>query len=115
MNIPLSKTNKSALEVAKIIATLSGDIILKKFNTELDISFKGRTDVVTDADRESEESAIQCIQSEYPDHNILSEESFSIPIYAISYKESSGVLRDWLAWVQDISKNNLPEGFRPIP
>ena len=75
MNIPLSKTNKSALEVAKMIATLSGDIILRKFNTELDISFKGRTDVVTDADRESEESAIQCIQSEYPDHNILSEES----------------------------------------
>ena len=40
---------------------------------------------------------------------------FSIPVYAISYKETSGVLRDWLAWVQQRTKTDLPEGFTPIP
>ena len=40
---------------------------------------------------------------------------FSIPVYAISYKESSGVLRDWLAWMQQRTKTDLPEGFTPIP
>ncbi len=40
---------------------------------------------------------------------------FSMPVYAISYKESSGVLRDWLAWMQQRTKTDLPEGFTPIP
>ncbi|HJO90155.1 MAG TPA: undecaprenyl-diphosphate phosphatase, partial [Anaerolineales bacterium] len=40
--------------------------------------------------------------------------NFSIPVYAISYKEFSGVLREWLAWVQQRPKTDLPEGFTPI-
>jgi hypothetical protein len=41
--------------------------------------------------------------------------NFSIPVYAISYKEFSGVLREWLAWVQQRAKTDLPESFTPIP
>lgn len=42
-------------------------------------------------------------------------ESFIIPVYSISYMEPSGVLRDWLAWVQQRPTNDLPDGFKPIP
>ncbi len=55
------------------------------------------------------------LSSDVKSLNVSAEESFSIPVYAISYKESSGVLRDWLAWVQHRPKNNLPDGFKPIP
>ena len=75
MTTPLSKNKKTALMVAKETAIISGEYILSRFNTDLDISFKGRTDIVTDADTHSEELAITHLNSEYPDHNILSEES----------------------------------------
>ena len=75
MNTPLSATNKSALEVAQQAATISGQYILSRFSTDLTISFKGRTDIVTDADTQSEKLAMAFIQQEYPSHNILSEES----------------------------------------
>ena len=42
-------------------------------------------------------------------------DSFIIPVYSIGHKESSGVLRDWLAWVQQRPTNDLPDGFKPIP
>ncbi len=75
MTTPLSKNKKTALMVAKETAIISGEYILSRFNTDLDISFKGRTDIVTDADTHSEELAITHLNAEYPDHNILSEES----------------------------------------
>ena len=40
---------------------------------------------------------------------------FSVPVYAVSYKESSGVLRDWFAWVQQRTRSDLSDGFIPIP
>ena len=40
---------------------------------------------------------------------------FSVPVYAVSYKESSGVLRNWFAWVQQRPRNDLSDGFTPIP
>ena len=75
MSIPSSTTGKTAMEVAIEAANISGSYILSKFNTDLTISFKGRTDIVTDADTQSETLAMSFIQKEYPDHNILSEES----------------------------------------
>lgn len=42
-------------------------------------------------------------------------DSFIVPVYSISHKDSSGVLRDWLAWVQQRPTNDLPDGFKPIP
>ena len=63
------------MEVAIEAANISGSYIPSKFNTDLTISFKGRTDIVTDADTQSETLAMSFIQKEYPDHNILSEES----------------------------------------
>ena len=75
MNIPISETNKSALLVAQEAATISGNYIQSRFNTEMKISFKGRTDIVTDVDTQSEKLAIDYLKSEYPHHNILSEES----------------------------------------
>ena len=74
MTTPLSKNKKTALMVAKETAIISGEYILSRFKTDLDISFNGRTDIVTDADTHSEELAITHLNSEYPDHNILSEE-----------------------------------------
>ena len=40
MNIPISETNKSALLVAQEAATISGNYIQSRFNTEMKISFK---------------------------------------------------------------------------
>ena len=58
MNTPISETNKSALLVAQEAATISGNYIQSRFNTEMKISFKGRTDIVTDVDTQSEKLAI---------------------------------------------------------
>ena len=63
------------LASAREFATEAGQLLLKRANHINKIDFKGRTDLVTDVDRESEELLIKRIQNRYPDHAILAEES----------------------------------------
>jgi myo-inositol-1(or 4)-monophosphatase len=67
---------KSYLDFATQIAWKSGKILDKFWGTLSDIQEKNFAwDLVTEADKESEELIIQHIRKQFPDHDILSEEA----------------------------------------
>jgi myo-inositol-1(or 4)-monophosphatase len=73
--LPVSKSGKSALEVATEAARGAGEILKAHFHQERQVKFKGRANIVTDVDLQSERYLKSFLQAEYPDHNILAEES----------------------------------------
>lgn len=56
-------------------ARLAGRILAERFLGERTIEFKGGIDLVTDADRASEEALLAFIRERHPHHAILAEES----------------------------------------
>lgn len=73
--LPLSRSEKSAIEVASGAARKAGEILKAHFRKESRVQYKGRANIVTDIDLQSEKSLKSSLQAEYPDHSILSEES----------------------------------------
>lgn len=65
--------------LAKKIATESvkeaGKILMENLDKVKSISFKAKSDIVTDIDIQSEKIIIEKIKANFPDHSILSEES----------------------------------------
>lgn len=67
---------EKVLEIAIKAAVLAGEHALKlRESSDFKVSFKGTRDLVTDADTECEKIIIDLITENFPDHNILSEES----------------------------------------
>lgn len=62
-------------EVAGRIARQAGERINELTPQQRHVQFKGRRDMVTEVDQASEELIISAIQSQYPDHAIVAEES----------------------------------------
>ncbi len=62
------------LRFAKQTAIESGNLLLKKANPRNSIHFKGRINLVTEADLASERFIIHSIETEFPHHSILAEE-----------------------------------------
>lgn len=63
------------LEFAKSLARRSGELLLEHMSQRRSISFKSTDrDLVTDADRASEQWLVEAIRHHYPDHNIVGEE-----------------------------------------
>lgn len=56
-------------------ARLAGRILAERFPRERTIEFKGGIDLVTDADRASEEALLAFLRARHPTHAILAEES----------------------------------------
>jgi myo-inositol-1(or 4)-monophosphatase len=69
---------KPSVDFIKSIATQAGEILLYYAQGEKDIQHKGRTDLVTVADRASEAYLIGEIRKAFPDHAINAEESGDI-------------------------------------
>jgi len=66
----------SYLECAIKAATLAGDNLKEKFESEFDYELKSDfQDLVTECDHVAEELIIKAIHSQFPDHSILGEES----------------------------------------
>ena len=65
------------LDVAIKAANLSSDIILEFSDKSKVVDYKGRTDLVTIADKKSEKLIIDTILDKFQDHSILAEESGS--------------------------------------
>ena len=65
------------LDVAIKAAHLSSDIILEFSDKSKVVDYKGRTDLVTIADKKSEKLIIDTILDKFQDHSILAEESGS--------------------------------------
>lgn len=76
--LPLSQSGTSALEVAAEAARKAGEILKTHFRKKTLVKYKGRANIVTDVDLQSEKSLKSILQAEYPDHSILSEESQAI-------------------------------------
>jgi myo-inositol-1(or 4)-monophosphatase len=76
--LPVSKSGKSAIEVATGAARQAGEILKTHFRGESRVQYKGRANIITDVDLQSEKALKSLLQAEYPDHSILSEESQAI-------------------------------------
>ncbi|MFQ6027447.1 MAG: inositol monophosphatase family protein [Dehalococcoidia bacterium] len=76
--IPRSQDGRSALEVSIDAARRAGQLVRDRFLTEKEISFKGRADIVTDVDLQSEKMILELLQNQFPRFSVLSEESAPI-------------------------------------
>lgn len=74
-NPPLSQSGRTPLEVCLAAAQRAGPVIRERFLADKEIRFKGRADIVTDADLAAEKVILDLVQDEYPQFSILSEES----------------------------------------
>jgi myo-inositol-1(or 4)-monophosphatase len=83
---------KTAAELARS----AGEILRHYAAREKHVSFKGRANLVTIADKESEALIIRGIQDRFPDHSILAEESG-----AIASAEDGGATRSTVRWIID--------------
>lgn len=61
-------------EVAASAARAAGAVLLDCWKNGYAVQFKGDIDLVTDADRRSEETIVSLLRSHFPDHQILAEE-----------------------------------------
>ena len=73
--IPRSASGKSAAQVAREAALRAGEILVQRFRTSINVSYKGRGNIVTDVDTEVEEEVLDILRREYPDMGLLGEES----------------------------------------
>ncbi len=74
-SIPLSRSGRSAMEVAKEAALEAGELVLRRFRTNIQVAQKGRGDFVTEVDHESEKLILGRLLEEFPDFGVLAEES----------------------------------------
>jgi myo-inositol-1(or 4)-monophosphatase len=65
---------ESYLNTAIEIAREAGGLLLEHFRQPLEITYKRRSDLVTEADRRSEALIVERLQSHFPDHAIVAEE-----------------------------------------
>ena len=78
ISIPVSTSGQSALEISITVAKEAGTIIRDRLLTEKKVSFKGRSDIVTDVDLEVESLILNRVKYEYPKFSVLAEESSHI-------------------------------------
>ena len=78
-DLPVSRSGLSALEVCENAVRRAGELVLNRFRTDVEVSLKGRANVVTDADLASERLILDYVRDEYPDFGVLSEESDPVP------------------------------------
>ena len=74
-DMPVSKSGRTAIEVATEAIRLGGEILLAHAGGSKEIKEKGKRDLVTKVDLLSEKAICQTLSAEYPGYNILSEES----------------------------------------
>ena len=73
--LPVSRSGKEAIDIACEAARKAGEVLRAHFREERQVRYKGRANIVTDVDLKAEKAIVSLLQTEYPDHNIISEES----------------------------------------
>jgi myo-inositol-1(or 4)-monophosphatase len=96
VELPVSKSGRSAAEVAREAVQRASVIMLERFRvlecgTPIVKTAKGRGNYVTETDLAAEEAALQLLRAEYPEFGLLSEET----AVAVEHWD-----RGWL-WVVD--------------
>ncbi len=74
-SIPLSRSGKEAPVVAAEAAKKAGEVLKDHFREGRQVRYKGRANIVTDVDLRADSVLKAFLQSEYPDHSIISEET----------------------------------------
>jgi len=69
---------KLIIEILKESALKSGIVLKSYFRKSLEIKFKGKNNLVTEADKISEEKLVNFISKNFPDFGIIAEEGHSI-------------------------------------
>ena len=87
--LPLSASGKTAEQVAREAIAKASRTLVRGFRGRKEVHFKGRGNVVTDADYRAEARILQHLQQEFPEFSILSEEKGAV--------EGS---REWM-WIVD--------------
>jgi myo-inositol-1(or 4)-monophosphatase len=64
----------SFLEVAIEAALEGGEILVSEFDRPVEISYKGDVDLVTQADRRSEQAVVARLRTHFPKHSVVAEE-----------------------------------------
>jgi myo-inositol-1(or 4)-monophosphatase len=62
---------------AETAARRGGEVLRKRFREARTVSFKGQIDLVTDADHASEEAILSYVRGEFPEDDVVAEESAS--------------------------------------
>lgn len=75
IELPRSRSGQTALQVCETAARRAGELVRERFQSDVEVSLKGRANVVTDADLASERLILDYVTDEYPDFGVLSEES----------------------------------------
>ena len=73
--LPITSEGLSALDVAHEATRTAGQIIRNGWNSDREITFKGRADIVTDIDFAAEKAVLEILTDAFPDFGILAEES----------------------------------------
>ena len=73
--MPTTADGLSALDVAHEATRTAGEIIRNGWNSDREITFKGRADIVTDIDVAAEKAVLEILTDAFPDFGILAEES----------------------------------------
>ncbi len=76
--IPKSSSGRTALEVVQEVALKAGDLLVKRFSEPMEISLKGRGNIVTDVDLLVEKEVMALLSREYPEFALLGEESAAV-------------------------------------
>jgi myo-inositol-1(or 4)-monophosphatase len=66
--------NETYLEVASIAARKAGLMLKKNIDVSREISYKGAVDLVTNFDRQAQETIVFFLSNKFPDHDFLAEE-----------------------------------------
>ena len=73
--LPVTSDGRSAMDVALEATRAAGEIIRSGWNSDREITFKGRADIVTDIDVKAENAVLEILTGAFPDFGILAEES----------------------------------------
>lgn len=74
----ISRSGRTPLAVALAAAQEAGDIIAEAFGGRREVHFKGRGNVVTEVDLQSEKALLEHLHREFPEHSIITEESAGV-------------------------------------
>lgn len=74
-SLPTTSDGRSALDVALEATSAAGTIIRDGWNSDHEIKFKGRADIVTEIDVNAEKAVLEILTGAFPDFGILAEES----------------------------------------
>lgn len=74
MDLPIGTSGRDALEVAAEAARRAGAILRDGFTGQTAVQYKGKGNVVSEADLAADRAIRALLEAEFPDHGLLSEE-----------------------------------------